>query len=696
MTDDRRRCTHCQTLVAADALFCPACREPMATSLFSLDAIAPPTKTPPGPAAVDRRTTHDAGAPPSSSSSSGLELALPTRCRVCGGTLGDEAMQRRGTCVLHAHLSAADARPMTTTTPAPPARDDGDDDGERPPNTSPVGALASVVVVVALGLGAWWWLAHDDAGDVVVDGAGATAATAAATTQGGDRVDEQLGRGAAAQIADASVHPPSSPAALAARSDDDAVSAEVEQLIAQSGHPMAPDLGEYEAVLDGTADNAPGPTARGWAAVGQLDDDDARATAQRKLDALAAAHPADVTVAIARAEAHVADDPDGALVAAAKTTDVADAARLRGRAFAQQGDVDGAVAALAATADRDPRATRALVAVQAPRGRCADVVAASAKLAAARGGQAVVDHVRLLGACRPTLDEARALVDAVVHLPATTGAERAALQGALAEAALSRDVDDVADRACADVDAATTPSPDVARARLRCSLVRAGASTITLPGALASPPPSSTSSTALLRQFGIHDAQTAPWGRAGAQLRLVGALHDGAAVPATLVEVVEALWSPPASTARVPPLGTRERDALIASLVPAARRGVASALARGLAGDVDGALTALGGAHDVDADAARAVLLVAAGRFDEARKASPTKLASTVVGRAVTALSTSSTSSTTSALRALLGDPHVGPRVYRALVERGAATPADAALARRFALHPDVIAGNGR
>jgi hypothetical protein len=686
--------------VPADALFCPACREPMATSLFSLDAVAPAPPAAPVADGVDRRA---AAAPaPSSPASSGLELALPSRCRVCGAPLSDEAMQRRGTCVLHAHRTGEHARPMTATSAAPSA-DDGED--EKPPGTGPLGSLVGLLVVVAIGAGGWWWLQGDtDApvvGDVAVvadvadvaDGtsgggpAGRTKTGGISPAEASGRVDELLGGGAAGRIGAASSRPPSSPSTLAANGNDDEVSAEVEQLIAQSGHPTAPDLGEYEAILDGTADGAPGPTARGWAAMGQLNDDDARATARTKLDALAARLPSDPTVAAARAEIHVDDDPDGALVAAAKTNNVDDAARLRGKAFAVQGDVDGAVAALSATADRDPRATRALVALQAPRGRCADVEAASAKLAATRGGQAVVDHVRLLAACRPNLDAAVALEGAVVRLPATSDAERAALRATLAEAALSRGANDVADRACADLGTGAAASPDVARARRRCLLVRPGAD-----AALDAVVSSKPTSTALLRAFGVNDARTAPWGRAGAQLRFLGALHDGAAVSAALVDVVQALWSPSSSLSRVPPFGPRELDALVAALVPAPRRAVALAVTRGLGGDVDGGVGLLAAVRDVDAASARAALLVAAGRLADARAALPPALSGNVVGRAVTALSSSSPV----ALRALLTDPNVGPRAYRALVERGATTAADAAVARRYALHPDVVAANGR
>jgi hypothetical protein len=675
--------------VPADALFCPACREPMATSLFSVDAVAPAAPPVLAPRAADRRA---AAAPaPSSPASSGLELALPSRCRVCGAPLSDEAVQRRGTCVLHAHRTGEGARPMTATTAAPSA-DDGDD--EKPPGTGPLGSLVGLLVVVAIGAGGWWWLQGDTDAPVVADVASGGSAAGPTMTGGilpveaSGRVDELLGGGAAGRIGAASSRPPSSPSTLAANGNDDEVSAEVEQLIAQSGHPTAPDLGEYEAILDGTADGAPGPTARGWAAMGQLDDDDARATARMKLEALAAQLPTDPAVAAARAEVHVDDDPDGALVAAAKTTNVEDAARLRGKAFASQGDVDGAVAALAATADRDPRATRALVSLQAPRGRCADVEAASAKLAATRGGQAVVDHVRLLSACRPGLEPAIALVDAVARLPATTDAERTALGATLAEAALSRGANDVADRACADLGTGVAASPDVARARRRCLLVRPGAADAALEAVSSSKP----TSTALLRSFGVNDARTAPWGRAGAQLRFLGALHDGAAVPAALVDVVQALWSPSSSLSRVPPFGPRERDALVAALVPAPRRAVALAVTRGLGGDVDGGLGLLGAGRDVDAASARAALLVAAGRITEARAALPPALSGNVIGRAVTALSSSSPS----ALRGLLTDPHVGPRAYRALVERGATTAADTAVARRYALHPDVVAANGR
>jgi len=695
-------CTRCRTVVVADdELFCPACREPLATSLFAVDAgaSAAPPAAPPAAAVVDRRAAAADFAPPLSS---GLELALPTRCRVCGGALADDAAQRRGTCVLHAHLTGADARPTATLAVGTTTERE---DARRPPGTGVLGSLAGFGVVICLGVAASRFLGAEPApappatataehgGDAagmatgVAGGGGLTPAEATA------RVDELLGGGAARKLGAASARPPTTPQGLAERTSDDEVAAEVEQLIAQSGHPTAPDLGAYEAILDGTDDGAPAATARGWAAVGQLDDDRARDVAEQKLDALVKAHPGDAAVALARAEVHVDDYPDAALAAAAAAAAVGgpggapDAARLRGVALAHKGEIEGAVAALTDAASDDPRAARTLLVLQSARGRCADVEAASAKLAADRGGQALVDHARLLASCRAGLDDARALVEAAAALPATTAAERAALQAVLAEAALARGDADLAAHACAALgdDGA---SPDLARARARCALAVGAA-----PPPAAAAAKGATTTMTLLTTYGVRDGKTAPWGRTGAQLRLVGALHDARPAGDALADVVEALWSPLTATGRVPPLGARELDALVDRFVPAARRTWARAIGRGLGGDVDEGLRMLGDGDAPDAALLRAMLLVAAGRLDDAKAALPTgPLAAGVVGRAVTALSPSSSPTT---LRALAADPRVGPRVYRALVERKAATAADEVVARRFALHPDVIAARG-
>jgi hypothetical protein len=634
-------------------------------------------------------------------------------------------MRRRGTCVLHAHLTGAQARRLPVPGPAngQERKDDDDDDG--PPDTTPKGAVVALLLVGAVGIGGIWWLGSDAPIPGLRDGPTATATDAGAPATAADgpagaaggsspgvdgtgppggmrrgltpaeataRVDELLGGGAAGRLKAASEKTPATPVALASRTNDDEVSAEVEALIAQSGHPVAPDLGEYEAVLDGADDGAPGPAARGWAAMGHLEDDRARQVAEQKLDALAQAHPDDIDVAVARAEVHVDDDPDAALAAAARARNPVDAARLRGQAFAQKGDVDSAVAALSATADSDPRATRALLSLQAPRGRCADVEAASARLASERGGQAVVDHVRLLASCRPALDDATALVDATVALPGTSEAERAALHAALAEAGLTRGATDVVERSC-DRLGGVSPSPDVARARARCALARGEAPPPTASTSTPSTQGTSTATT-LLSAYGVRDARTAPWGRAAAQLRFVGALHDGRPTGEALADVVEALWSPVTAAGRVPPLGPREADSLVRQWVPEARRPLALALALALAGDIDGGLAALGDAGDADTALVRAALRLGGGRAEEAKKALPKAGPATtgIVARAVTALQPSSTPA---ALRSLLADARVGPRAYRALVERGASTAADAAVARRFALHPDVIAADG-